>query len=426
MQVTLLNGSTAPGALDAYVQQLQHSLAAQGHTVTRLDLRDLKLRYCTGCWGCWVKTPGQCVTRDASLPMDRAIIQADFVLWAAPLRMGFPTELLKRAIDKHLPLIHPYMVVDQGEAHHLRRYPASPRLGLLLETEAGSDRRDLEIVSDIFCRTALNFKSRLEFSLTTETPPAELAGRIGAASPAPLPLPGRLDATHGVSITPPGRLALFNGSPRGARGNTPIFLHHIAAGFGGPSQTYHLVRLHETGQMVDALAQSECAILGFPLYTDAMPAVSKHFIEALEPLVGRAGNPPLGFVVQSGFPEGLHSRYVERYLEKLAARLGSPYLGTVVKGGGEGVRSMPERMNRALFADLGALGAGLAAGGRFDPQILARIARPERFPAILGPVFRLFLRLPLAHVYFDDMLKHNGAYSRRFARPFQAGDDFGR
>ena len=50
----------------------------------------------------------------------------------------------------------------------------------------------------------------------------------------------------------------------------------------------------------------------------------------------REGNPPVGFVVQSGFPEGLHSRYVERYLEKLAARLGSPYLGTIVaKASGE-------------------------------------------------------------------------------------------
>jgi len=37
------------------------------------------------------------------------------------------------------------------------------------------------------------------------------------------------------------------------------------------------------------------------------------------------GNPPLGFIVQSDFPEGLHWRYVERYLEKLAARSGSPY-----------------------------------------------------------------------------------------------------
>jgi hypothetical protein len=122
--------------------------------------------------------------------------------------------------------------------------------------------------------------------------------------------------------------------------------------------------------------------------------------------------------VQSGFPEGLHSRYVERYLEKLAARLSSPYLGTVVKGNGEGVRMMPPEMNKDLFANLQKVGASLAANGCFDTSALQKIAQPERFPAILGPVFRVFLRMPVAHSYFDNMLKQNGVYEQRFARPF--------
>ena len=350
--------------------------------------------------------------------MDRAVINADFVLWVAPLKMGFPSELLKRANDKHLPLIHPYMVVDHGEAHHLKRYARSPRLGLLLEKEATTDALDLQIVTAIYCRTALNFKTRLEFSLTSETPVEEVARRITSRRRSVLPLPGRLPPTQGATITPPTRLTLFNGSPRGHRGNTPIFLREIASGFGGPSETHHLVRLKETDKMVQAFAEAECVIFGFPLYTDAMPGIVKHFIEALEPLVGRENNPPIGFVVQSGFPEGLHSRYVERYLEKLAERLGSPYLGTVVKGNGEGTRLMPPEMTHSLFENLQALGAGLAAQGRFDLAILASIAHPERFPAILGPVFKIFLRLPAAHSYFDGMLKENNAYEQRFARPF--------
>src|SRR5208337_3923275 len=112
---------------------------------------------------------------DASLEMDRAVINADFVLYAAPLKMGFPSTLLKMAFDKHLPLIHPYIGVDHNEAHHIKRYAQSPRIGLLLEKEADTDASDLQIVTDIFCRTALNFKFRLEFSATTETGVAELA-----------------------------------------------------------------------------------------------------------------------------------------------------------------------------------------------------------------------------------------------------------
>ena len=417
MKITILNGNPIQTTLDAYLGQLKSSLQAGGHSVTQIDLRHSTLRYCIGCWGCWVKTPGECVNGDDSPEMDRAVINADFVLWTAPLKMGFPSELLKRANDKHLPLIHPYMEVDLGEAHHLRRYPKSPRIGLLLEKEPFTDERDLEIVTDIYCRTALNFKTQLEFSLTTETSLEEILQRITQRWGV-LPLPGRLSPTQGVTIKPPSQLTLFNGSPRGSKGNTPIFLRELAKGFGGPSETHHLVRLKETEQMVQAFAAAECVIMGFPLYTDAMPGITKHFIEALEPLVGGENNPPLGFVVQSGFPEGLHSRYIERYLEKLAVRLGSPYLGTVVKGNGEGTRIMPPNMTQNLFDNLQAIGAGLASTGNFDAEILKAIAKPERYPALLGPVFRLFLRLPIAHGYFDDMLKENGAYEQRFAQPF--------
>ena len=418
MKITILNGNPETSPFDTYLTHLKTSLEVCDHSVSQLDLRDLPLRYCVGCFGCWAKTPGECVARDASLEMDRAVINADFVLWAAPLKMGFPAALLKMAMDKHLPLIHPYMVVDQGEAHHLRRYPRSPRLGLLVEKEADTDERDLQIVTDIYCRTALNLKTRLEFSLTTEIPVEEVTRRIISKVRGLLPLPKRLPATQGVTVVPPTRLTLFNGSPRGRRGNTPIFLREFAKGFGGETEMYHLIQVKQTEQFVKAFAEAECAWIGFPLYTDAMPGAVKHFIEALEPLVGRKDNPPLGFIVQSGFPEGLHSRYIERYLEKLAARLGSPYLGTIVKGNGEGIRLVLPEANQSLFEGLQSLGVGLAANGRLEPEILALLAHPESYPTILWPVFQVFLRLPIAHAYFDNMLKKNGAYERRFARPF--------
>ena len=81
----------------------------------------------------------------------------------------------------------------------------------------------------------------------------------------------------------------------------------------------------------------------------------------------------------------------------------------------------PPEMNNNLFNNLQALGAGLATNGRFDPELILSMAHPERFPTILGPIFQVFLRLPLSHSYFDDMLKKNGAFEQRFARPFLEG-----
>mgnify|MGYP000846044888 FL=1 len=418
MKITILNANIESNRFADYLDKVRETLEQNGHQVTNLLLRDLPLKYCTGCWGCWVKTPGMCRTDEASQEMDKIIINSDFILWAAPLKMGYPSTLLKMAMDKHLPLIHPYMEVDQQEGHHLKRYAVYPRLGLVLEKEPSTDEKDLQMVTQMCQRTALNFKSRLYFSETSATPAVDLAARITDVSASPLALPVSPAPTQGVAIPAPASLTLFNGSPRGPHGNSPIFLEQLAKGFGGPTKMVHLVNVNSTAEHVQSFAEADAAWIAFPLYTDAMPAIVKHFIEALEPLTSRGKNPPLGFIVQSGFPEGLHSRYVEQYLEKLAARLGSPYLGTIVKGNGEGVRIMTPQMTRSLFENLHALGKNLAQSEKLDSAVLAKIARPERFPAIFGPLFKLFLRTPLAHTYFDSMLKENGVYDKRFNQPF--------
>ena len=92
--------------------------------------------------------------------------------------MGFPSALLKKVSDKLIPLVHPYIVVDQGEAHHLARYNHYPKFGLLLEKSAGSDDEDLEIITEIFSRTALNMKSALAFSKLAYAPITEVSHAI--------------------------------------------------------------------------------------------------------------------------------------------------------------------------------------------------------------------------------------------------------
>jgi multimeric flavodoxin WrbA len=425
MKVTIMNGNGNPQnrEFDEYVARLAAKLTGDGHTVTALTLRDLDIKFCTGCFGCWVKTPGQCVVKDASHDVCRAVINSDFLLWAAPLRMGFPDAVLKKMMDKSIPLIHPYFVVDHGEAHHRPRYDHYPRVGLLLEKEADTDAEDLRIVSDTFSRTTLNMKSRLEFAFTTEQPVDAVARAIVDGTADGVPFDRDLLPIPGTRITPPATLTLFNGSPRGAKGNTPVMLAQIAKGFtaagGTAAETLHLVRQNSLADYRDAFAAAEAVLVGFPLYTDAMPGIVKTFIEALEPLRGRSGNPALGFVMQSGFPEATHMRHIERYLAKLAARLGSPYLGALIKGGGEGIRLMPDNMNRKLFDQLIALGQSLRNTGQFLPDAVHRLAKPERYPAYLIPVFKVLVKVPLLTTYWDNQLKENGVYEQRFAQPFR-------
>ena len=424
MRIAILNGNPdmENRGFDGYLARLGEVLAAEQHQVTALTLREMDIRYCVGCFGCWVKTPGQCGTADDSHQVGRAVINSDFTLWAAPLRMGFPSALLKKTLDKTIPLIHPYFVVDQNEAHHRARYPHYPLLGLLLEREPDTDDEDVRIVGDVLSRTALNMKSRLSFVAFTGQPVEEVARAIADGANSQVAYARDLAPIPGVRVTPPTRLTAFNGSPRGPQGNTPLMLEQFLKGFaaneGRSTELFHLNRLGDLERHREAFAAAESVLLGFPLYTDAMPGIVKAFIEALEPLRGRAGNPPLGFLVQSGFAEAIHSRHVERYLAKLAARLGCPYLGTLVKGGGGSTRSMPENMTRRLFTSLSEIGRTFGAAGQFDPAMLRALARPEHYPVIQMPLLKLIYGLLVNPLYWDSQLKANGVYDQRFARPF--------
>jgi hypothetical protein len=159
-----------------------------------------------------------------------------------------------------------------------------------------------------------------------------------------------------------------------------------------------------------------------PLYTDAMPAQVKAYIEALAPRVEIAqsggANPMLAFLVQSGFPEAAHSRTLERYLAKLARRLGSQYAGTIVRGGGESLQAMPEQANRKLWARLEALGEQLARAGHFGAAELKAVAGIERFSRFGVFLASLACRIPAIQFYWNGQLRKNDAWERRFAAPY--------
>ena len=221
-------------------------------------------------------------------------------------------------------------------------------------------------------------------------------------------------------------LVLLNGSPRGERSSSMKMLKRVAEGWvrggGAKPEVLHLVRRAQFQHAVEAFAGADVVLLGLPLYTDAMPALVKAYIEALAPRVeaARAGgaNPTLAFLVQGGFPEAAHSRPLERYLEKLAQRLGSHYAGTIVRGGGEALQAMPEQANRKLWAQLQMLGEQLARDGHFGAAELKAVAGIERFSRFGALLASIACRIPAIQFYWNGMLKKNGAWARRFAAPY--------
>ena len=176
------------------------------------------------------------------------------------------------------------------------------------------------------------------------------------------------------------KLTVFNGSPRGKGSNTKVLLEHFINGFMTTDENAYelayLNRVKDRDNFMKLFQEAEQVLLAFPLYNYAMPAMVKTFIESLEPFCGREGNPDIGFVVQSGLPEAIHSCDLERYLEKLAERLGCRYKGTVIKGGVEGIQGQPSLMTRKLFKSFYELGKTFGKTGEVNKQIVLKLAHP--------------------------------------------------
>jgi len=180
MKITILNGNpnTDNVKFDNYLKGLSGLLESNEHTVTVLQLREIDVRYCIGCFDCWVKTPGECKVADGSRHMCREYINSDLVLFASPITMGFTSALLKKAHEKLLPLLLPYLELVQNECHHVSRYQKYPLMGLLLEKSKGTDEEDVKIITDIYKRDAINFKTSFCFTKLTDDPVEEVANEI--------------------------------------------------------------------------------------------------------------------------------------------------------------------------------------------------------------------------------------------------------
>ncbi len=178
MNILVMNGSKSGSAIESRLSEIMSLVSEKGHSVKELLLRDMKYSPCRGCFNCWVKTPGLCVFKDDGDILCREALHADIVILASPVIMGYPSALTKNALDRIIPLIHPYLEDVDGEVHHMKRYKKYPYLALLLEKNEDTDDEDIEIVKEIFERAALNLQSSLKFLKLTDSAAEETVNEI--------------------------------------------------------------------------------------------------------------------------------------------------------------------------------------------------------------------------------------------------------
>jgi len=165
MKITILNGDQGneSSRFTGFLKDLTDKLQ-EDNSVDLYRLQDMNIRYCTGCWSCWWKTPGLCAIRDDSEKILRSVISSDFLIFASPLIQGFTSSTLKKVTDRFVSLLHPYIKLINGESHHRKRYDSYPDFGLIIQREDDTDDANIKIINDIYDRIAINFHSKRRYT----------------------------------------------------------------------------------------------------------------------------------------------------------------------------------------------------------------------------------------------------------------------
>lgn len=109
-----------------------------GAKVETFKLKDYKIAHCTGCYTCWTKTPGECIFKDDMTMLRAKYRSADLVVFASPLYIFNVTGIMKDFMDRLLPIMKPYMLLDkQGHIKHPDRYPEKGEQGFVVFSAGG-------------------------------------------------------------------------------------------------------------------------------------------------------------------------------------------------------------------------------------------------------------------------------------------------
>jgi len=110
---------------------------SEGAEIEYIKLKDRKIKPCTGCYTCWSKTPGECIFKDDMTDLREKYRKADLVILASPLYFFNVTGLMKNFLDRLLPNMKPYMLINGGITQHPNRFAEDKEQGFVVFSAAG-------------------------------------------------------------------------------------------------------------------------------------------------------------------------------------------------------------------------------------------------------------------------------------------------
>ena len=291
------------------------------------------IKPCIGCFGCWVKSPGECVIKDGYEHMGALIHETDEVVVISRYTYGGFSSFVKNVIDRSIGFVLPYFEVVEGEMHHKKRYPEDKIMSFIFrgngldEEEQARAKKYVEAV----CRNLRAKIKSIEFE-EIEYTDADSAREHSAARK------GKEDF---------GEVLFLNCSLRADQANSKIYLGKLLPKVEGATEIINIsAYLQRPEELVQKLLNADRIVLGMPLYIDGVPSAPLRMMEQMDKS-GKAGGQKVYVLANMGLYESRQLSNLLGIVKTWCERCDMEYCGGLAIGAGEMMKMMMRGDNYA-------------------------------------------------------------------------------
>jgi len=446
MKTLILDGFNESSAVQQKVMDaVAGELDSRGWEARILAPRDMDLRPCKGCFGCWTIRPGRCLQNDDGDLLCRRIMDSELLLIVSPVTFGGYSSSAKMALDRLICLISPFFKIVRGEVHHRPRYESVPAMAALGIGFGGSGACT-EIFETLHYRNAVNFhppSAAVEVLQREDLTDAGLREGIGrllekAATSRFLDQPVRkvredqFTAEPGCSLDirsgkgAPRRVLIMIGSPR-KRSTSSAMGEELSVHFRDLGWQVEKAGIPEKSEkeeglrsLTEAAGGADLVVLLSPLYVDSLPAPVTAALETLAAVRSKiVSRPKQGFmaVVNCGFPESFHNHTALAIARQFACEAGFTWMGGLTLGMGGAIdgKTLKER---------GGMVRNLRKALRLTAEALDR-GKPvpsEAAELMAKPFLPRWMYLTIGNWAWKRQAAKNSVRGQLHAQPYRPGD----
>lgn len=294
-----------------------------------------EIKPCVGCFGCWLKTPGQCVIKDGYDRMGALIHKADELVVMTRYTYGGFSSFVKNVFDRSIGWVLPYFRVVNNEMHHKKRYPEDKQITVIFRGSGltKEDQADAKRYVEAVCRNFYGVIKDIRF----EELKTEVAKDISIEE----------TEREEANVAAFNKTILLNASLRGENSNTGKFLEKLEGIIGEDVETLNLSAfINKPEELIQTLLPAKKIVLGMPMYVDGIPSALLKIMEMMEKM-HPAEDKKIYAVVNMGFYESRQIKNVLKQVRKWSEKCGFSYCGGVAVGAGEMMGLLIKSINSA-------------------------------------------------------------------------------